>query len=107
MFSPIRSLSRLEISSDDTPSPVLGWKLEQISNWLDQEGLSQYLPLFENQCITTGPLLLQVTEEHLSQLGISCIGHRLSLINSIDSLRQKCRLLPNAKYVDVNFLLDE
>ena len=83
------------------------WRLDQILSWLEQQDLSQYQPLFEKHCITSGSVLLQVTEEHLLQMGITCVGHRLSLINAIDSLRAKCGFLPNAKYTDVNHLLNE
>lgn len=95
-----------------SPSPINGgsvelWNTAEIVSWLHEQGLPQYVDSFKDQFIISGSVLLQLTEEHLEQMGISCIGHRLMLINAIDQLRHKAGLLPSAKFVNVDYLLEE
>ena len=103
--SPNSSLNPLLTNKDSIP--VTSWNSTQINDWLYEQGLPQYERVFKEQCINTGSVLLQVTEDHLKEMCIRCIGHRLILVNGIDVLRHKAGLLPSAKFVNVRYLLEE
>src|SRR6516162_3643355 len=54
--------------------------------WLRSLGLGKYEAAFrENEIDET--VLPSLTEEHLKQLGVTALGHRLKLLNSIADLR--------------------
>ena len=86
---------------------ITKWSSLDITAWLHELGLPQYSQYFNDHCITNGEVLLQLTEEHLERMGLRIIGHRLMLVNAIDKLRRRAGLLPSAKFVNVEFLLEE
>ena len=86
---------------------ITKWSSLDITAWLHELGLPQYSQHFNDHCITNGEVLLQLTEEHLERMGLRIIGHRLMLVNAIDKLRRRTGLLPSAKFVNVEFLLEE
>ncbi|XP_064455448.1 mitogen-activated protein kinase kinase kinase 20-like [Ornithodoros turicata] len=68
------------------------WNEEQVRLWIQQLGcddgtrdLEQYAELFCNQRIT-GKRLLMLTQEHLKDMGIVPLGHRMALLDEIDKL---------------------
>ena len=56
-----------------------------IEAWLSDLGLSQYNDLFEENGIDFD-ILSEVTADHLKELGISALGHRLKLVKAIAAL---------------------
>ncbi|XP_019853869.1 PREDICTED: phosphoglycerate mutase-like protein AT74H isoform X3 [Amphimedon queenslandica] len=93
--------------SDTPPSPVEKWNYTDIIAWLTELGFSQYKSKFNHHAITNGAILMQLTEEHLDKMGISIIGHRLSIVTGIDQLRRRSGLLPAARFVNIDYLLEE
>ena len=54
--------------------------------WLRSLGLGKYEPAFrENEIDET--VLPSLTEEHLKQLGVTALGHRVKLLDAIAALR--------------------
>ena len=97
-----------DVSSDTPPPPpVEKWAYTEIIAWLTELGFSQYESKFNHHAINNGAILMQLTEEHLEKMGISIIGHRLAIVTGIDQLRRRSGLLPAAKFVNVDFLLEE
>jgi hypothetical protein len=57
--------------------------------WLRSLGLGKYEAAFrENEIDET--VLASLTEEHLKQLGVTAIGHRLKLLDAIAALPGRC-----------------
>jgi SAM domain (Sterile alpha motif) len=54
--------------------------------WLRSLGLEQYEAAFRDNAITE-KLLSSLTAEDLKDLGVSVVGHRLTLLNAIADLR--------------------
>jgi hypothetical protein len=77
-----------------TQSPVVNtdyntWTVEQVSEWLNRIGFSQYAEIFVEQQIT-GSILGEITEQGMYKyLGIKCYGHRLMLLKHIQTLKIK------------------
>lgn len=68
------------------------WNEDQVRLWVQQLGcdegtrdLEQYADLFYSQRIT-GKRLLKLTPEHLKDVGIVPLGHRLALLDEIENL---------------------
>ena len=97
--------TRADIRRD--PPPVEKWRNTEINVWLTELGFSQYETNFNHHSINNGAILMQLTEEHLDKMGISVIGHRLAIVNAIDQLRRRSGLLPAAKFVNIEYLLEE
>ena len=96
----------IQIASKNS-SLILSWDSKQIERWLADHKLEKYGPLLAEQCITSGALLLQLTEDHFKEMGVTIIGHRLALVNAIDKLRMEAGFLPSAKFGNVGYLLEE
>ena len=57
-----------------------------LGGWLRSLGLERYEAAFrENEIDET--VLPSLTEEHLKQLGVTALGHRLKLLDAIAALR--------------------
>ena len=57
-----------------------------VADWLRQLGLERYEAAFrENDIDET--VLPSLSEEHLKQLGVTALGHRLKLLDAIAALR--------------------
>lgn len=89
-----------------THSPILSWDTDKINHWLKTQGMEKHSPLLLEQRIDSGAVLLQLTEEHFKDMGISSIGERLALVNAIDRLRIGAGYSPSAKFFDTSHLLD-
>ena len=85
---------------DDT---VAKWNQDDILGWLAEIGMSSYQAMFvEDHCVTSGDVLLRLTEEHLKEMGIKTVGHRLKIVNALESLRLQSGLLPRAQFVQMS-----
>ncbi|HWI28460.1 MAG TPA: adenylate/guanylate cyclase domain-containing protein [Stellaceae bacterium] len=58
-----------------------------VTDWLRELGLEQYAPAFRDNDIDRA-VLLELTAEDLTGLGVSSIGHRRKLLAAIAALRQ-------------------
>lgn len=73
------------------------WTVDHVFLWVQQLGcdeatkdLEQYAELFRNQHIA-GKRLLLLTVEHLKDMGIAALGHRLALMDEIEKLAMENR----------------
>lgn len=48
---------------------------------------------------------MELQEEHLKEMGVTCVGHRLELVQAIEELRKEAGLVSREKYVDVSTLM--
>jgi hypothetical protein len=64
---------------------MLGTAMESLGSWLRSLGLEKYEAVFrQNEIDET--VLPNLTEEHLKQLGVTALGHRMKLLNAIAAL---------------------
>ena len=66
---------------------TLSWTFDEITRWLLSLGLSEYVSNFKSHEITSGEVLLELQEEHLKELGIWKVGHRVLLCKKIQELK--------------------
>src|ERR1700750_77804 len=86
----------------DTESPIdpaaaalLDSAIMDIVVWLRSLGLGKYEAVFrENEIDET--VLPSLTEEHLKQLGVTALGHRLKLLDAIAALRNHASGSPSS-----------
>ena len=57
-----------------------------LGGWLRSLGLGKYEPAFRDNDIDE-TVLPSLTEEHLKQLGVTALGHRVKLLDAIAALR--------------------
>ena len=79
------------------PSPSAGaleWGEEEVNKWLQDSGMAEEMPLFAEHEINSGSILLQLTEEHLKEMGIKKIGRRIFLATRLNELRKESGLSP-------------
>ena len=76
-------------SNESCSSSVVRWGKKEIAEWLDDIGLGDYLPVFEEHAVVSGKILVQLTEEHLKEMGVRKVGHRLALVAGLNDLRMK------------------
>ncbi|CAJ0758581.1 5851_t:CDS:2, partial [Entrophospora sp. SA101] len=62
-----------------TIESVRHWKLDQVSNWLQENNFREYQRLFTENDIT-GDVLLEIDHEVLKELKIRSIGDRIRLL---------------------------
>ena len=65
----------------------------EVSEFLSSTGLAVYSPLFLREGIEDLETLHELTDSHLSSLGLP-IGHRLKLLKRLKDLRQSCSSVP-------------
>lgn len=88
------------------------WKSNEVTRWLHSLGLEEHVPAFEMHAITSGEVLLELKEEHLKDMGVRKIGHRLLLLKKLAELtKQKTgvdtlEMAPSAGDIDVSNLFD-
>ncbi|KAL4402740.1 hypothetical protein ACI68E_000513 [Malassezia pachydermatis] len=66
---------------------VRQWPQGAVSNWLHQCGLEQYAQLFVDNDID-GEALVLMDDAVLRDLGITSIGHRVTLLSEIHRLKE-------------------
>ncbi len=54
-----------------------------------------------------GNSLVGLQEEHLKEIGVLKVGHRLKLLKCIDELRRDADLVSREKYADISILMTE
>ena len=60
---------------------------QQVSEWLDGLGLSQYAANFAKHEVGL-QILTELSDADLKEMGISALGHRKTLLKAINLLRQ-------------------
>ncbi|PRP87047.1 hypothetical protein PROFUN_04783 [Planoprotostelium fungivorum] len=63
-------------------------EIPDVAAWLNDNGMRQYTDRFQAEEITIDTLPL-LTEEHLKDMGVTPLGHRLRLLSSIKTLEEK------------------
>jgi len=63
--------------------------------------------MFKEHEINSGSTLLSLTEEHLKEMGITKVGHRLKLANLLETLRKDLGLVSREKYSNLTTLLSQ
>src|SRR5262249_9026204 len=75
---------------DDVQQPCVGRAIMDVVVWLRSLGLEEYEAAFrENEIDET--VLPSLTDEHLKELGITALGHRVKLLDAIAALRGDMR----------------
>jgi hypothetical protein len=59
--------------------------MQQVSDWLEKLGLGQYAQRFAENDISFS-VLPDLTDQHLKELGVSLVDHRLQLPRNIANL---------------------
>ena len=57
--------------------------------------------------IGSGHVLLQLCEEHMKEMGVKIVGHRLELLRQIDKLRNKAGFVSQATFINTPTLLKQ
>ena len=76
-------------SSSSPSSSVLHWGQEEVYKWLADIGMMEEIPHFTEHAVTSGRVLLQLTEDHLKEMGVSKVGHRITLYTRLNELRRE------------------
>jgi hypothetical protein len=58
-----------------------------VSRWLAEQGLEQYVEAFAESAID-GEVLRTLSEDDLKELGVQALGHRKRLLEAIAALRE-------------------
>ena len=82
-------------------TPTIQWTHEDVAEWLDAQGLGMYRPVFlENEingenllelgkaCGCTCLAPLNDAQDELKELGVTALGHRMSMMKGIELLRK-------------------
>ncbi|CAH3034731.1 unnamed protein product [Porites lobata] len=73
------------------PNTVAGWSVQEVNqNFLERAGLGYMAEMFSVNKIN-GKCLMLLTEGHLHELGITCLGDRIYLTELIGLLKKKKR----------------
>jgi hypothetical protein len=70
--------------------------MQQIADWLEKLGMSEYAQRFADNDIDFS-ILGDLTDQHLKDLGVASLGHRLKILRAIAELaarKRRRRLLP-------------
>lgn len=62
--------------------PVDQWLCNDVLDWLDSLGMSQYKPSFQRNCVD-GKKLVSLSRNNYIDLGVTQVGHRMNLERSI------------------------
>ena len=60
--------------------------MRDIADWLQELGLQQYVAAFRDNDID-GHVLLSLTADDLSEIGVSSVGHRRRILQAIADLQ--------------------
>lgn len=89
--------------AEPSDSVVAKWSRDDVVGWLAEVGMSSYAQLVvEEHAVTSGAVLLQLTEEHLKEMGVWSVGHRLEMVGALERLRLEAGLLPRAQFVQMS-----
>src|SRR6516164_10019358 len=70
--------------------------MQQIADWLEKLGMSEYAQRFADNDIDFS-ILGDLTDQHLKDLGVASLGHRLKILRAIAELdRQEATAAPPA-----------
>src|SRR6516164_3225162 len=72
----------------------VGAPMQQVADWLQKLGLGQYAQRFAENDISFA-ILPDLTDQHLKEIGISSLGHRLQLLRAIAELTSGEKEAPN------------
>jgi len=86
-----KGILRKSKSSGNLSSPqwgnAAGWSCDRVGDWLESLGFAEYQPMFyENEI--EGKHLLDMTKDDLKELGVSILGHRLTILKAINQLKE-------------------
>ena len=70
------------------------WTVADVFEWLTFAQLSDYSGSFRANEIS-GPLLLEITLDDLDYMGVTKLGHRKTILKSIEDLRKNKRITMN------------
>jgi len=62
--------------------PVTEWTVDDVCSWLDDIGLEEHIEMFWDNEIQ-GAHLVDMTKDDLKELGITRLGHRMTIANGI------------------------
>lgn len=68
---------------------ALTWGHPEITLWLKSLCLEEYIHVFIENDIR-GDILLQINSKDLITMGVTKFGHRKTILNSLNGLRDKC-----------------
>ena len=80
----------MAIQSAGGGKPIQDWDINQIGAWLNGIGMGGYMQCFVQHAID-GKALPQLSSEHLKEVGVVSVGHRLSLMSSIKKVQSVSR----------------
>ncbi|KAK9383743.1 uncharacterized protein V2V93DRAFT_362625 [Kockiozyma suomiensis] len=66
---------------------IVSWDVEDVGAWLDRLGLSQYKVGFADNEIT-GDVLIHLDHDFLKELGVSAVGHRLTILKAVYQIKR-------------------
>jgi SAM domain (Sterile alpha motif) len=69
--------------------------MQQVADWLEKLGLGQYAQRFAENDISFS-ILPDLTDQHLENIGIASLGHRLQLLRAIAELSSGEKDAPSA-----------
>ena len=64
---------------------VTEWEVEEVCEWLEDIGLGEHCPQFQENEIL-GEHLLELTKEELAELGVKKIGHKKTFLTKVKEL---------------------
>lgn len=79
------------LSHSLNPSPtgsITQWTAEQVADWVAGLGLTQYADAFVDEAIT-GLALVEMQHHDFKEMGITSVGHRLSLLRGVYDIKIK------------------
>eukprot|EP00042_Codosiga_hollandica_P052065 m.654456 g.654456 ORF g.654456 m.654456 type:complete len:111 (+) comp58411_c1_seq5:47-379(+) len=74
-------------NSSNSSKPASQWTCDEVATWLESVGLGNYKDTFLSNDIK-GENLLELGKDDLKELGVTALGHRMTLVKGIDLLRQ-------------------
>mmetsp|Transcript_36322 Transcript_36322/g.111377 ORF Transcript_36322/g.111377 Transcript_36322/m.111377 type:complete len:218 (-) Transcript_36322:23-676(-) len=63
------------------------WDVKRVGKWLGDIGMSDYVGCFQQHCVE-GKTLGLLTENHLKEIGVTAIGHRVLLHQKCHEIRR-------------------
>ena len=63
--------------------------------------------LFSKHAIRSGRILLNLCEDHLKDMGVTKVGHRLEILGNIVELRKRAGLVSQELFRDIHVLIDQ
>src|SRR5215469_16985990 len=84
---PLRAAYIVVASSGKLSAPTVAVKppMQQVTDWLEKLGLSEYAQHFADNDIDFS-ILGDLTDQHLKDVGVASLGHRLKILRAIAEL---------------------